>query len=124
MVAEQHQVVAERVAAILNGASADPVEIDELLSAADTAYYDEDAPLMDDATYDQLAELAKRMTGQAHQVLGEVSGEVVAIPHAYPTLSLQKAYTASEIRDFKASVGRTLGVEDGPDVVTLSIEPK
>src|SRR5579884_3853847 len=84
MMAAQRQSIAARVAAILNGAPADPVEIDELLSAADTAYYDEDAPLIDDAAYDQLAELAKRLTGQAHQVLGEVSSELVAVPHAYP----------------------------------------
>src|SRR5579871_5605709 len=120
----QGRTVAARVAAILGGAPADPVEIDELLSAADTAYYDEDAPLIDDASYDQLTELAKRLTGQAHQVLGEVSSELVAVPHAYPTLSLQKAYTAAELRDFKVSVARTLGLEGGPDALLLSIEPK
>ncbi|MDB5074549.1 MAG: ligase LigA [Chloroflexi bacterium] len=123
MIGGQVQTAA-RVAAILNGAPAEPVEIDELLSAADTAYYDEDAPLMDDASYDQLAELAKRMTGQAHQVLGEVSGELVAVPHAYPTLSLQKAYGADEIYRFKESAARTLGLEGGPDALALSIEPK
>ncbi|HWE60900.1 MAG TPA: NAD-dependent DNA ligase LigA [Chloroflexota bacterium] len=124
MLAVQGQAVAARVAAILNGAPAEPVEIDELLSAADTAYYDEDAPLIDDAAYDQLTELAKRLTGQAHQVLGEVSTELVAVPHAYPTLSLQKAYSADELRDFKVSAARTLGIEGGPDALTLSIEPK
>ncbi|MDB5056725.1 MAG: ligase, NAD-dependent, partial [Chloroflexi bacterium] len=123
MIGGQAQTAA-RVAAILNGAPAEPVEIDELLSAADTAYYDEDAPLMDDASYDQLAELAKRMTGQAHQVLGEVSGELVAVPHVYPTLSLQKAYGADEIYRFKESAARTLGLEGGPDALALSIEPK
>src|SRR5438309_708186 len=60
---------------------------------------------------------------QAHQVLGEVSTELVAVPHAYPTLSLQKAYTASEVRSFKTSVARTLGLA-GPDSVQLMIEPK
>jgi DNA ligase (NAD+) len=120
---EQKRTVAARVAAILDGAAADPVEIDELLSAADTAYYDEDAPLIDDAAYDQLAELTKRLTGQAHQVLGEVSSELVAVPHAYPTLSLQKAYSAGEIHDFKVSAARTLGL-DGPNALSLSIEPK
>lgn len=124
MVAEQARTVAARVAAILAGAPAEPVEIDELLSAADTAYYDEDAPLIDDGSYDQLAELAKRLTGQAHQVLGEVSGELVAVPHAYPTLSLQKAYGAGDVRDFKASAARTLGIEGGPDALAMSIEPK
>jgi DNA ligase (NAD+) len=124
MAAERSQMIADRAAAIAGGAPADPVEIDELLSAAETAYYDEDAPLMDDATYDQLTELAKRLTGQPHQVLGEVSAELVAVPHAYPTLSLQKAYSADEIRDFKSSVVRTLGLEDGADALELSIEPK
>ena len=52
MAVEQGRAVATRVAAILNGASAEPVEIDELLSAADTAYYDDDSPLIDDASYD------------------------------------------------------------------------
>ena len=124
MRAEQGQDIATRVAAILNGVPAEPVEIDELLSAADTAYYDEDAPIIDDASYDQLAELAKRLTGQAHQVLGEVSSELVAIPHAYPTLSLQKAYSAEEIYRFKESAARTLGLEGGPDALALAIEPK
>ncbi|HVC82966.1 MAG TPA: NAD-dependent DNA ligase LigA [Chloroflexota bacterium] len=124
MVGERNRPVATRVAAILNGAAAEPVEIDELLSAADTAYYDEDAPIIDDASYDQLTELAKVLTGQAHQVLGEVSGELVAIPHAYPTLSLQKAYSAEEIYRFKESAARTLGLAGGPDGLALSIEPK
>ncbi len=115
--------VAARVAEILNGAPAEPVEIDELLSAADTAYYDEDAPLIDDASYDRLAELAKQLTGQAHQVLGEVSDELVSVPHVYPTLSLQKAYSAEEIYRFKESAARTLGLA-GPEALVLSIEPK
>jgi DNA ligase (NAD+) len=121
---DQAARVAARVAEILGGAPAEAVEIDELLSAADTAYYDDDAAIIDDASYDQLAELAKRLTGQAHQVLGEVSDELVAVPHVYPTHSLQKAYTAEEIYRFKESVGRTLGLEGGPDALALSIEPK
>src|SRR5579871_1666852 len=120
----QGRTVAARVAAILGGAPAEPVEIDELLSAADTAYYDEDAPLIDDASYDRLSELAKQMTGQTHQVLGEVSGELIAVPHAYPTLSLQKAYGAEELRDFKVSAARTLALDGGPDALPLTIEPK
>lgn len=123
MISEKDQV-ATRVAAILGGAPAEAVEIDELLSAADTAYYDEDAPIIDDASYDQLVELAKLMTGQTHQVLGEVSRELVAVPHVYPTLSLQKAYTADEIYRFKESVARTLGIPGGPDALALLIEPK
>ncbi|MGH2343599.1 MAG: hypothetical protein ACRDG4_00115, partial [Chloroflexota bacterium] len=124
MSVELGQAVATRVAEILSGAPAEPVEIDELLSAADTAYYDEDAPLIDDASYDQLAELAKRLTGQAHQVLGEVSNELVSVPHVYPTLSLQKAYSAEEIYRFKESAARTLGIDGGSEALTLSIEPK
>ncbi|HWE62764.1 MAG TPA: hypothetical protein VHB98_13705 [Chloroflexota bacterium] len=124
MEAVQRQTVAARVAAILGGAPADPVAIDELLSAADTAYYDDDAPLIDDATYDQLAEVAKRVTGQSHQVLGAVSRELVAVPHTYPTLSLQKAYSADALRDFKVSAARTLGIAGGPDALPLCIEPK
>ncbi len=124
MAVEQGQAVATRVAEILGGASAEPVEIDELLSAADTAYYDDDAPLIDDASYDQLAELAKRLTGQVHQVLGEVSGELASYPHVYPALSLQKAYSAEEIHRFKESAARTLGLEGGANALSLSIEPK
>ncbi len=124
MAVEQGQAVATRVAEILNGASAEPVEIDELLTAADTAYYDDDSPLIDDASYDQLTELAKRLTGQVHQVLGEVSGELASYPHVYPALSLQKAYSAEEIHRFKESAARTLGLEGGPNALALSIEPK
>lgn len=116
--------VAARVQAILAGAPADPVEIDTLLTQADSAYYEEDHPLLDDGSYDRLSELARQRTGQTHQALGEVSGALVAIPHAYPTLSLQKAYTVAEVREFKVAAVRALGRDDAPDDLALCIEPK
>lgn len=120
----------ERIAALL-GTNSDALNLSNLtsfLTEADAAYYNADAPLCDDATYDRLTTLYQGQTGQVWQKLGEVSGELASVRHALPVLSLTKAYTLADVREFKARVARGLGwdVPDttAPDTLDMTVEPK
>ncbi len=116
-----------RIATIVAGAATDATdatEVKALLAACDIAYYTQDTPLVSDAQYDRLTEVARALTGERHQEVGEIGGELVSVPHAHAILSLQKAYTLDEILAFKASAARGVGRDDEGAALCLLIEPK
>ena len=100
---------------------------------ADHAYYAEDAPAMDDATYDGLRQrnLAiesrfpelKRPDSPSDKVGSVPSGRFSKVEHDVPMLSLDNAFSDEDVRDFVARVRRFLGLE--ADVtVAITAEPK
>jgi DNA ligase (NAD+) len=88
-------------------------EIDRLhtaLSAADRAYFEQDAPDITDAEYDamkrryQALEMAFPDLRRPDSLSGKVAGAPVEgfskVRHAVPMLSLAKAYTDEDVADF------------------------
>ena len=91
-------------------AKAELDRLHDLLSAADTAYFDNDAPDITDAEYDAMKrryvaiETAfpslKRPDSLTEKVAGTVAEGFAKIRHRVPMLSLAKAYTEQDVVDF------------------------
>jgi DNA ligase (NAD+) len=103
------------------------------LTAADTAYHTQDAPLMTDAEYDALhreaealcaahPELAKEAEALATVVGAPVAAGFKKIAHAVPMLSLDNVFAAEEFAEFGARIRRFLGLDDAP--LEFVAEPK
>ncbi len=104
-----------------------------VIARADTAYYRDDEPVMSDADYDSLrqrnaaiearfADLVRPDSPAARIGAAPASGFARA-RHAAPMLSLDNAFTETDVIEFVERVRRFLGL--GKDcVVALTAEPK
>ncbi|WP_395814876.1 NAD-dependent DNA ligase LigA [Devosia sp.] len=105
----------------------------ELLSAADRAYFENDAPEITDAAYDamkrsyQALELAfpelKRPDSLSDKVAGAPVEGFAKVRHAVPMLSLAKAYTDQDVLDF-IDRGRRFFERDKDLDLVFTAEPK
>ena len=94
------------------------VRVNALIATADRAYYDLDAPIMDDASYDTLkrrsaaieARFPVLLTANAlsRTVAGVASPRFAQITHALPMLSLDNLFTGADVMDFDGAVRRLL----------------
>jgi DNA ligase (NAD+) len=103
------------------------------IAAHDRRYYDEDAPTVSDADYD---ELRRRYTAleRAHASLVDAqslnrkvgvapSARFAKIRHAAPMLSLDNAFADEDVADFAARIRRFLRLGDEEEIA-FSAEPK
>ncbi len=105
----------------------------ELLSAADRAYFEKDAPEITDAAYDamkrsyQALESAfpelKRPDSLSDKVAGAPVEGFAKVRHAVPMLSLAKAYTDQDVLDF-IDRGRRFFERDKDLDLVFTAEPK
>ena len=96
-------------------------------------YHDRDAPEISDAEFDALvrenAELEARFphlvrADSPSRVVGAAPSSALAkVPHARPMLSLENAFSESEVREFVARVRRFLNLPDS-EPVAMTAEPK
>jgi len=100
------------------------------IAAADLAYHQQDAPLMDDAAYDALRREAAEILaahpeygeGDLQQVGAKPASGFKKIIHAVPMLSLDNVFAPDEFEEFCARIRRFLGLDDAPLVFVA--EPK
>jgi DNA ligase (NAD+) len=112
-------------------ARAEHDRLSQAITEADAAYFQDDAPVMDDAAYDRLR-LALNALEAAFPDLKSAtspSAKVGAAPvrgfgkiaHAVPMLSLDNVFDAAEAAEFAARAARFLGVGS---VFPITAEPK
>ncbi len=99
----------------------------------DKLYYQEDAPVISDAEYDRLFKRNEDIEKIFPELIREDSPtqRVGAAPvekfkkvkHTVPMLSLQKAFTEEDVKDFLESVQRFLGLDENEEI-ELFAEPK
>ena len=104
-----------------------------LIAEADLAYYTDDAPAMDDGTYDALrrrnAAIEKRFPGlkrddsPSERVGAPVSSGFSKAKHVVPMLSLDNAFSDEDVTDFVGRVRRFLGLS-GDETIRVTAEPK
>jgi len=80
----------------------DAEELEQLLSAADKAYYDNDDPIMSDVMYDELVREYFTRTGTKWMKLGRPSDILTSVTHTVPMLSLDKVNSAEELHKWLA----------------------
>ncbi len=104
-----------------------------LITKADRAYYQKDAPIMTDAEYDALKRRLKALEQRfPHLVRPDSPTRRVGAPpaegfkkirHARPMLSLANVFTAEEVREFDRSIRSFLGL--APEApLAYTAEPK
>ncbi len=101
------------------------------IRAADNAYYQDDAPLIDDAAYDALRQRLEAIEAAFPELVrvDSPSQKVGAAPkegfgkvtHGVPMLSLGNAFNAEDVQEFCARICRFLGTDDTPEMMC---EPK
>ena len=79
------------------------------IAGYDKAYYEDDAPLVDDAAYDRALARARRLeealgTADLFGVAGSAKVGFKKIPHKVQMYSLEKVYTEGEISEFVAKI--------------------
>lgn len=105
----------------------------ERMTAADEAYYQDDAPVIDDAAYDalraRLTALEKAFpeletaASPTRKVGAAPAAKFAKVRHVVPMLSLANAFEDGEVEEFVARVRRFLGL--GATVqVAITAEPK
>ena len=114
-------------------ASAELDRLHEMLSEADRAYFEDDAPDITDAAYDamkrryQAIEGAfpelKRPDSLSDKVAGAPVEGFAKVRHAVPMLSLAKAYTEQDVIDF-AERGKRFFERDKDLELVFTAEPK
>lgn len=103
------------------------------IKAADSQYYEDDAPILTDAQYDALRRENNDLEAKfphlirpdsPSQTVGvKPSGKFGKIAHTVPMLSLDNAFTDEDVSDFVARVKRFLSLpEDAP--MAFTAEPK
>ncbi len=108
-------------------------DLSELLGQANSAYHTDDAPLIDDASYDALKRLnmaveaafpnKKREDSPTDQVGAPVSETFSKVTHAVRMLSLSNAFADEEVVEFVDGVRRFLNIAaDAP--LSFTAEPK
>jgi DNA ligase (NAD+) len=111
-------------------------ELDRLakeIAEHDRRYYQQDAPSVSDAEYDDLrrrnAEIEARFPllvrpdSPSQRVGSRPSAKFAKVQHRVPMLSLDNAFSDEEVEDFLGRVRRFLGLKDGEEVVVMA-EPK
>lgn len=103
------------------------------VEAADVAYHQDDAPIMDDAAYDalrrRLVEIEEvfpelKEAGSVSEKVGaRPSGRFAKIRHRVPMLSLNNAFSDEEIGEFVQRVRGFLGLK-GDEGPAFTAEPK
>ena len=103
------------------------------ISEHDRRYYQDDAPTVDDATYDYLRRRNKileaafphlvRADSPNKRVGAAPSAEFGKVQHAVPMLSLGNAFNEEDVHDFFARIRRFLNLHDKETVVVVA-EPK
>lgn len=114
-------------------AAAELKRLAEEIKAHDDAYYQNDAPTVEDAEYDALRVRNKAIEARFPDLVRDDSPEkrVGAAPargfakvkHSTPMLSLGNAFAAEDVEDFIARAARFLGLEEGADIPIMA-EPK
>lgn len=105
----------------------------EAIAEADQQYYQDDAPTLTDAAYDDLRRRYEALEAAfpALKTADSLSQKVGAAPaakfgkvtHAVPMLSLSNAFADEEVTDFVGRVRRFLGL-GADDPVAMTAEPK
>ncbi len=116
-------------------AAAELAALAEEIAAHDRAYYQDDAPVVDDAAYDALRrrnlaiesrfpELA-RPDSPERRVGAPAAGGFRKIRHAVPMLSLGNAFTADDVHDFVTSIRSFIReLREESTVLEILAEPK
>lgn len=101
------------------------------IARLDRAYHGEDAPLVDDATYDAMRRRLNALEAAHPDLRSQAAAQVGAAPsekfakvqHRVPMLSLGNVFADAEVAEFVARVRRFLGMaEDAP--LAFTAEPK
>jgi DNA ligase (NAD+) len=105
----------------------------EAVEAANIAYHQNDAPEMDDATFDAMRRrleaieaafpVLKGASSASVQVGAKASGKFAKIRHRVPMLSLDNAFTDEAVAEFVQRVHRFLGRKD-EEPIAFTAEPK
>ena len=114
-------------------AKAEHARLAELLAEHDRAYYQDDAPSVSDADYDdlrkqllalekQFPELATAQSPSA-RVGAASSGKFAKVQHRVPMLSLGNAFNDEDVSDFLGRIRRFLDLPEG-SAVPCTAEPK
>ena len=119
---------------VLRSASGHTIdELRALIERYNTAYYEQDAPLVSDAEYDRVFRELQTLEGQnpalitsdspTQQVGGAVSSAFSPVEHLLPMLSLDNAFSPADLVDFDRRVHDRLQIDS---VVPLeyACEPK
>ena len=103
------------------------------IKAADDFYYQEDAPILTDAAYDELRKELIALEGEyphlvtkdspTQSVGAKPSGKFGKITHSVAMLSLDNAFTDEDVSDFCARVKRFLSLDEAAPMV-FTAEPK
>jgi DNA ligase (NAD+) len=101
------------------------------IAAHDRRYYQEDAPVISDAAYDELRRRLNAIEARFPALKSAVSVSVGAAPsakfapvrHAVPMLSLENAFGEDDVRDFVEQMYRFLG-RSRDDPIAFTAEPK
>jgi DNA ligase (NAD+) len=119
--------------AVTDSDSAPAARVGELrtqLERANELYYEQDAPEISDAEYDQLLRELQDLEEQypelqtpdspTQRVGAAPTGALKEVRHQTPMLSLSNAFSADELRAFDARVKRALGLPADPPAAELS----
>ena len=103
------------------------------IAAHDRRYYQQDAPTVTDAAYDELrvrnSEIEtrfphlKRADSPTERVGAAPTAKFATVRHAVPMLSLENAFSEDDVRDFAAQMVRFLG-RPADEPIALTAEPK
>jgi DNA ligase (NAD+) len=103
------------------------------IKAANRAYHTEDAPVVDDAVYDQLKQRnadiedrfpdLKRSDSPSEQVGGPVAEGFGKVTHAVRMMSLANAFDREDVTDFDTSIRKYLGLSAAASLA-YTAEPK
>ncbi len=114
-------------------AAAELARLASEIAEHDRRYHEQDAPIITDAAYDELRRRndaiearfpdLKRKDSPTLRVGAAPSGRFAVVRHSMPMLSLEKAFTADDVRAFIEQVQRFLNLpKDQP--IALTAEPK
>ena len=111
-------------------ATARAAELRQVLTEANVAYHERDAPTMTDAQYDRLLRELQDLEEQfpalqtsdspTQRVGAAPAGSLKEVRHQTPMLSLGNAFSADELRAFDARVKRQLGLPADAPAADLS----
>jgi DNA ligase (NAD+) len=103
------------------------------IAAADRAYFQDDAPILDDAVYDEKRRRLDALEGAFPELKGaealsdkvgaRPSGKFAKIRHRVPMLSLGNAFSDEDVSDFVTRVRSFLGRKDDQPIA-FTAEPK
>lgn len=114
-------------------ASAELRFLAEALRAADLAYYDQEDPVYTDADYDRLRQRNASLeaafpelvleNSPSQQVGAAPSGDFAKVAHLVPMLSLDNAFSETDVADFVGRMRKFLSL-DREDALAITAEPK